>query len=1095
MLLRHSAIGVIATLGLAVLVAPVAQAQPEEQEVTYAGVSVAVPSDWEVVDLDASDDVCLRLDRPTVYLGTPPEQQNCPARAVGRTETLWIGPTTPEETQGGDPAGRSDSGTQSRGWSKGAGKGTVHRNAREHQQTLVLEGRGLSVRSTWGSKESAVSEALEGVTVSRDPKPVPQRRATGRGRGPASGTPRPQLSGGTGEAGPTVSPTTSSPSAASASQALYRSDAGPQVLLAQNSSIPVGRPLYGGMAFDTCAAPSASTMQAWRQSPYVAVGIYTSGSMRACPFNRGASWVSEVTAQGWGLIPIHVGLQAPCVTQSGLASMSRDLATARSQGVSEAGVAISGVQAAGMGAGTAIYLDLEYYATNDPGCSAATLAFVSAWTQELQRRGYVSAVYGAAGSLMRDMSRAVLAGDSSFTPPQQIWVAHWNQLQTVWDTYSPQFYPDSLWVNHQRLRQYAGDHQETWGGVTVNIDSNWVDANLPGNPVQTDYGTNAVGPGSAGFVFTGSMSYWRAAPGSGRMQKAYWTRPSSSSTEYNGATWSTSLASGTYRVDVNVPSTSNAAIGRYSLTAGGSTSVRTLDQAAGSGWRSLGNITNPTPGKVSVHLSDNGTTDTTRTLWADAIRFVATDAGANAPSAPTGVTATAGDGQATITWSPANPNGSAITSYTVTAAPGGAATTVAGGTTSATLTGLANGTAYTFTVTATNAGGAGPASTPTAPVTPGRAGGMASIDPVRVLDTRVGAPANPGVTSSVPAGGTVRVRVAGSGTPVPSTASAVVANLTVIGGSGPGWIGVTGTPSSLINWTARATVANLSTLPVAQDGTVTLTNGATTPAHLIIDVQGWTGPQESAKLTSISAARLMDTRVGTPANSRVTALGPNETIEVKVTGAAVPSGAQAALLRVTATAPNALGHLTVSPTGAGTTSVVNFSPGDSVGNAMVANLTASGTVRLTNHSTGTTHVVVDAQGWIGGAAAQLYRATPQVRLIDTRTGTTTNPGVAILGPNEVRTFRVAGAPGSSVPSGTSMVAVNLTVTNATKPGWVAVGASSSPGIPLVNYVADEARAGFGTVDVAPDGTVRVRNESTGSVHVVLDVHGYGSTSP
>ena len=87
------------------------------------------------------------------------------------------------------------------------------------------------------------------------------------------------------------------------------------------------------------------------------------------------------------------------------------------------------------------------------------------------------------------------------------------------------------------------------------------------------------------------------------------------------------------------------------------------------------------------------------------------------------------------------------------------------------------------------------------------------------------------------------------------------------------------------------------------------------------------------------------------------------------------------------------------------------------------------------------------------------------------------------------------APGSPVPMGVSLLAVNVTITNGTRPGWVAIAASGTPGIPLVNYVANEARAGFGTVDVAADGTVRIRNESTGSVHVVLDVHGYGTTTP
>jgi titin len=89
------------------------------------------------------------------------------------------------------------------------------------------------------------------------------------------------------------------------------------------------------------------------------------------------------------------------------------------------------------------------------------------------------------------------------------------------------------------------------------------------------------------------------------------------------------------------------------------------------------------------------------------------------PDAPTGVTATAGDASATVSWTAPSDEGSAITGYTVTASPGGATcTTVDGSTTTCTVTGLTNGTAYTFTVTATNADGTGTPASPSAAVTP-----------------------------------------------------------------------------------------------------------------------------------------------------------------------------------------------------------------------------------------------------------------------------------------------------------------------------------------------------------------------------------------
>jgi Fibronectin type III domain len=79
------------------------------------------------------------------------------------------------------------------------------------------------------------------------------------------------------------------------------------------------------------------------------------------------------------------------------------------------------------------------------------------------------------------------------------------------------------------------------------------------------------------------------------------------------------------------------------------------------------------------------------------------------------VTATPGDGSATVKWNAAAANGAAVTGYRITWS--GGEKTVGGGLRTTSITGLANGTAYVFTVAAINRAGTGPGAS-SAPVTP-----------------------------------------------------------------------------------------------------------------------------------------------------------------------------------------------------------------------------------------------------------------------------------------------------------------------------------------------------------------------------------------
>jgi hypothetical protein len=121
---------------------------------------------------------------------------------------------------------------------------------------------------------------------------------------------------------------------------------------------------------------------------------------------------------------------------------------------------------------------------------------------------------------------------------------------------------------------------------------------------------------------------------------------------------------------------------------------------------------------------------------------VTPSAPAVSPGSPTGVTATAADAQATVSWTaPASNGGAAITSYTATAVEDNtqSCTTGDGSTLTCSVTGLTNDTAYTFTVTATNSAGTSAASTASAAVTPSAASALSNS----VTPTAPNAPATP----------------------------------------------------------------------------------------------------------------------------------------------------------------------------------------------------------------------------------------------------------------------------------------------------------------------------------------------------------------
>jgi hypothetical protein len=137
--------------------------------------------------------------------------------------------------------------------------------------------------------------------------------------------------------------------------------------------------------------------------------------------------------------------------------------------------------------------------------------------------------------------------------------------------------PNGDWANHQRLHQYAGPHNETWGGATVNMDADAADglvAGLPAVPVLHGPNESAVpselrvAPGQTASVRL-TLQGVPNTPVTVRWQVAAPTGLAVSPSAGNVDLWRTAVLS----VGVTLAPSKSLAAGRYSLpitvTAGG----------------------------------------------------------------------------------------------------------------------------------------------------------------------------------------------------------------------------------------------------------------------------------------------------------------------------------------------------------------------------------------------------------------------------------------------------------------------------------------------------------------------------------------------
>jgi hypothetical protein len=177
------------------------------------------------------------------------------------------------------------------------------------------------------------------------------------------------------------------------------------------------------------------------------------------------------------------GVQTPLGTGLGRlpgGSSCSGPAGAAAEGKAAATDAIAKAKARGLLPGSAFYNDIEPYSRTDTTCRTAVLKYLSAWTKELHARGYLSGVYMNLNLGAKDLSDVY--NSTAYARPDALWIARYDGSSSLtgWANIA-----NSMWAVHQRAKQYTNSHDETYGGVKINIDTTGWTRPLPPSRTRT----------------------------------------------------------------------------------------------------------------------------------------------------------------------------------------------------------------------------------------------------------------------------------------------------------------------------------------------------------------------------------------------------------------------------------------------------------------------------------------------------------------------------------------------------------------------------------------------------------------------------------
>jgi len=237
-----------------------------------------------------------------------------------------------------------------------------------------------------------------------------------------------------------------------------------------------------------------------------------------------------------------------------------------------------------------------------------------------------------------------------------------------------------------------------------------------------------------------------------------------------------------------------------------------------------------------------------------------------------------------------------------------------------------------------------------------------AVPPARLLDSRT---PTGGWQAPLLAGAPRALPIAAASGPVPSTADAVVLNVTVTESDANSFLTVFPTGGSVptasnLNFALGQTTANLVTVKLGAGGAVSFAT-AVGAVHVVADIVGYFDPTHGDLFHPTAPMRLLDSRTATGGWSGPLAAGADR--ELEVTGP--PAGAATSVVaNLTATGSTAGSYLTLFPSGTvpSTSSNLNFASGQTIPNLSITKVGGDGRITFRTN-TGSTHVVYDFVGW------------------------------------------------------------------------------------------------------------------------------------